>query len=385
MRVIPCGMAVAAVLLAACLASGEVLPEGGIGITEEPDSVDVTRIWAGCPDYEETHGDREFSQFDMTGFSEFIDLDVDLLIDDIFATDPNLNPVIRSEAERLLMALDEWEDNRFDWEFTDLAVLYQYGVLSYPEYEYDPEGENWHFVLFQGCSPDTVPISERNHIDVYLIPSGPGQWGQAPSDFLDPDEDYGEYEWNANSLQVSDYGGNKAASTDTLDWPVKSAHGVCHEFGHVCWNANKSTYGVQYAEYSGSHGDYTEIFACAAGYLAVWPFQGPQDDLRYMYSILHDMGDCRDPGNVPSNKRYKLWNMFAAYLGRRFHEIGEPIESSLLYRWATKPDHPRRDNGAGEDLLRSGGATGRRASVRGPVGSAPWGGRGRLQSQPAVL
>ncbi len=330
------------VIWASGMAWADIGPEGGVGITDEPDSLDIpeTKVDPQCPTtWTSSHQDR-FDLYATDEYNYWIDLDVDLLIDERFELHPDtlLNPVLDSEARLMLDAMD-WEfDNRFDWQDTDLGLLFQNSHANLPEFPYDPNGGAFHFLLFQICANEDVPIEERNHIDVYLCPSSVPEpdRGYYPCSYADSDEDGSpdpaDPEWSWNAMMVEDSHGNTTA--DTTDWPLKAAQGVCHEFGHACWSSNSKTHGTQYTE-TLRH-DYNELLACAAGYLAKPPFEPLNADVRYAYSILSDYGICYDPnyGSISvEQQRYKLWYIIAAYLGYRFHDESS-ISASLLSRWA---------------------------------------------------
>ena len=189
--------------------------------------------------------------------------------------------------------------------------------------------------MFQLCDPGFVPVNERNHVDVYLVPSpvsgGYPCYAQDPDEDGSPDPLYDE--WRHNSVKVNDSGGNSAANPDSTLWPAKAASGVVHEFAHACWSSNSSTYGRHYKE---THrADYNELLACGSGYLAKRQPETLEQDVCYAYSILCDRGNCYDPTQAtsPKGQRYKLWAIFSAYLGHRFHDESS-IGGSLLSQWA---------------------------------------------------
>ena len=352
-------------VFAVCLAitaAATPVPEGGIGVTSAPDSVTaIGEVNGQCPGgwvSGTSPAGASFGVFDVGEWNDWVDLDVDFLIDENFSTHSGLlNPVSDHEATRLLRSLDLEHDNRFGWASTDLALTYRgFGETEYGLY--DPEGEDRHFLLFPLC-PDSVD-SENGHVDVYLTPAKYDQehptpdWlssAQYTSAYTVPAEDWppdAGPEWKKNAISITDNFGKRVSSSDTT-WFLTAAVGALHEFTHACWESNVWTRGLHEITdpwgYPGGPtspyvegGDYNEFFACAAGYFAKSPAATFGSDMRYAYSLLDDgMTPCEDPsvGGVSTrNQRYHLWPMFGAYLGYQFTDPDTTIEMSLLSRWA---------------------------------------------------
>jgi hypothetical protein len=340
------GLLVAIALLLSLCAPDAIaaVSEGGVGITAPPDSVEEIAVTAPyCPPWNPYHSTDRFWLYGIDEFNEWINIDIDLLIDGTFGNHVLVNEVEPSEAEGLLRALDLDQDNRFGWPFTDLAMAYNYFAKSVP---YDSLSESHHFSLFTVCS-DPSYAYEIDHLDLYLTPAADGHedpplptcGAHTPSTCYDADEDPPgsplSPEWHHNSVSVTDNFGNRG--DDTEDWPVAAAHGAIHEFVHTCWNSNSYTYGQHTPD--NESGDYNEFLACASEYLAV-PLSAPLGgDLRYIYSVLHDSdAACKDPciGGPTvkaSDQRYHLWRLFGAYLGYQFNDP-DSLQNALISRWA---------------------------------------------------
>lgn len=70
-----------------------------------------------------------YSLYYVAGYSQWIDLDIDLLISGEF-DGQQYGFVTDTEARNFLDALD-WEfDNRFNWQDTDLAMAFRYAHRS---------------------------------------------------------------------------------------------------------------------------------------------------------------------------------------------------------------------------------------------------------------
>lgn len=182
--------AIALVLCLAAAAAAAPVPEGGIGITSAPDSVTAigvidTLCSSGWMSGTAPAG-ASFGVFDMSEWSDWVDLDVDFLIDENFSTHSGLlNPVSNYEATRFLRSLDLEHDNRFGWPFTDLGMTYKgFGETEYAPY--DAGGEGPHFLLFPLC-PDTLE-RQNDHVDIYLVPATNGGEG-----------------WTSNATYTSSY------------------------------------------------------------------------------------------------------------------------------------------------------------------------------------
>ena len=90
----------------------------------------------------------------MAGYSQWIDLDIDLLMSGEF-DGQQYGFVADTEARNFLDALD-WEfDNRFNWQDTDLAMAFKYAHRS--EIPYDETNPIYHFMA----------SSEPDHVGAY--------------------------------------------------------------------------------------------------------------------------------------------------------------------------------------------------------------------------
>ena len=147
--------------------------------------------------------------------------------------------VTGDEMMALLQTLDWDIDNNLDVPEKDLELIVNF--LS-DTGEYD-DG----FEVFPYCGAESVPLSERDHIDLYLVKydsSGEldSKVGQYTSAFMDTLEDHlvGPCAppcttHHYNSFQVTDglNGQSGNATGDTTYWPVAAAQASCHEFGHL--------------------------------------------------------------------------------------------------------------------------------------------------------
>ncbi|MFH1864917.1 MAG: hypothetical protein ABIK85_03460 [Candidatus Eisenbacteria bacterium] len=268
-------------LLAVAPAHPQFLGEGGIGITSPPDSTGASVPGRGCPGWTSSSS-NSFSLYDVGDHSEWIDLDIDLLISSQFDS-VQFGLVTDAEARILLDALDGEFENRFNWSDTDLAMTFKYAHRS--EIPYDETNPTYHFLVFQDClDGSSVPMSEINHMDVYLAPGRTANYGSPfPRDMKEDGPPVDPAIWHDNSVRVGDLDGNKLDSTDESLWPRRSAQQASHEFTHMCWASNTETYDVHYTE---QYRDYNELFGCAAEYLVVPPIDSLGWDLRYAYSIL---------------------------------------------------------------------------------------------------
>ena len=166
-------MLVLLVLVVSSSAWGEAVPQGGIGVTEPPDSVAMLRPQSAC---DEWHGHSDGESFSVYGIHQFYpwaDIDIDLLIDDSFAAHPTfLNIVTDTEANLLITTIDDETDNLLSPSDTDLGMLFQHFARSEPGYEYAPDGAGWHFLLYQDCYlNEQTASSHLNHVDIYLFPA----------------------------------------------------------------------------------------------------------------------------------------------------------------------------------------------------------------------
>jgi hypothetical protein len=313
---------IAPTVFALCLAitvGATPIPEGGIGVTSTPDSVTaVGDVGGQCPGgwmSGTSPTGASFDVFEIVEWNDWVDTDIDFLIDENFSTHPGLlGPVSDDEAARFLRALDLEHDNRFGWASTDLALTYMgFGETEYAPY--DPEGEDRHFLLFPLC-PDSVD-SENGHVDIYLVPAKHNDEHPSPdwestasysSSCRVPEEDWppdAGPEWVGNAISVTDNFGKRAGSSDTT-WFVTAAVGALHEFTHACWESNLRTRGLHeihdpqelpnspptpYLEGL----DYNEFFACAATYFAKSPPDSFGSDMRYAYSLMDGIDPCGDP------------------------------------------------------------------------------------------
>ena len=330
--------------IALCLAlpcSGELLEEGGIGITCDPDSVAEYLPGRGCPSPSPAEDEADYRKYDVAEFNEWIALDVNLLIDLKF-DGVDVDTISDHEARNLLLALNYEEDNRFTdlgWDVTDLGMTIRYAHAS--ETPYDPMDPVQHFQLYEYCASESlVPASEFNHIDVYL--SATYTYATVGIRIRDPNEDGPDSTWTSNCVLVTDGSGNAFLGDPEEElWPRHSAQQVCHELTHMIWNSNTSSHDVQYREAPNFRPpDYNELFACSSEYLVIpAPSSAAKNwDSRYAYSLLNDLGTvCVDPPAYMDNEdrnmqRYHLWKLFGAYLGYRFRD--PVIENTLLSRWA---------------------------------------------------
>jgi hypothetical protein len=315
--------------------------EAGVGISTQPDSVEQAgEPTRSCPG-RKTAGENRFYVYVIpTQGDEWIDLDIDLLIDEQFGTNQLVNAVTSDEANLLLQALDREHENRFDWPLTDLAMAYQYFAKSEP---YDSLGEDRRFALFPICT-DPEMASEIGHLDLYLTPAATWQeiqnstiyscGGRYTSGCTDTDEDPAATEWPWNSVSVTDNFGNRGS--DQTDWPLVAALGAVHEFTHACWQSNYDSYGSHGGDYWS--GDYNELLACSSEYLGKPPSANLGGDLRYIYSVLNDYSAlCKDPCKGEDvraqDQRYHLWRLFGAYLGYQFNDP-DTLQNALISRWA---------------------------------------------------
>ncbi|MCK4510812.1 hypothetical protein KAW64_03690, partial [bacterium] len=69
-----------------------------------------------CPQYWTTAEPDSFRWFDVGGYSTWIDMDLDILIDNRFNATSFAGEVTDAEMNALLHALDEDYDNTFGWE-----------------------------------------------------------------------------------------------------------------------------------------------------------------------------------------------------------------------------------------------------------------------------
>ncbi len=311
--------------------------DGGVGVTCAPDSVSDGDPGRGCPSWTTTSND-DFSLFDTFDYSPWIDLDVDLLISPDF-DGVSIDEVSSTEAHNFLDALDAEFENRGNWDYTDLATAFESAHRS--NYPYDASGTQYHFMLYQDCFDEDPPmVSEINHLDVYLVPNGVAH---ALSPYKDTKEDgspVGQDIWHYNAVSVTDGDGNVIGGSDEEHWPRQSAQQACHEFTHLIWSSNGSTWSTLYREAASPNPpDYNELFSCAAEYLIRPEPDTLKWDVRYSYSLLNDMigaAACVDPPASESYhdrnyNRYQLWGLFAAYLGYRFSD--PEIENTLLSQW----------------------------------------------------
>jgi hypothetical protein len=354
-RCVPFAIAsILGVLARGALAIG---PEGGIGITAQPDSVERAGTMPECPyGWTQNHSPDRFWSYPIGQYNAWINVDVDLLIDELFGTHPLLNDVTDDEARLFLRSLDWVKSNRFNWPLTDLGMAYQYYAESTA---YDSSGSaSHHFLLFPICADSARLTFQRDHADIYLGPAvyeneslGPGVYpcgAHAPSYYCcdadeDPPGDPGSWEWHANSLAVTDDFGNRSETYPL--WPVTAAHGTIHEFTHLCWDSNTYSYGTHNVTY-GEPTEYNELLACSSEYLAGPSPSDLRNDVRYAYSVLHDADtdrpECKEPAlpgtpaevaALVSAQRYHLWRLFGAYLGYEFHDA-DSLQQSVISRWA---------------------------------------------------
>ncbi|MFH1501773.1 MAG: FlgD immunoglobulin-like domain containing protein [Candidatus Eisenbacteria bacterium] len=290
--------------------------------------------------------------------------DVDLLWSDSF--NPEDETLLTGpEIALLLTILDQDADNTLGVIERDLQLAVNYlsatGV-------YDNG-----FEVFPDCA-DSIPLSQRDHVDIYLckygkpaaqcttpcasdpnLQCGDATAGSYMSGFYHYNEDRpfidhpDSLEYSRNAFRITDSRGN--CGSDTEVWPTKAAQGAIHELGHALWASSRGALGAVYGEDL-----FNELFAGVAGYITKPGLGSLAWDKPYGQSLLkmrkHDGCGfnwyktepeyCPDPENPDPagwedcRTGYTTWGLWTAYLSERFRETS--YQDDLLYRWAHRQE-----------------------------------------------
>jgi hypothetical protein len=287
-----------------------------------------------------------------------VESDVDLLISNTLQGD-----VTEDERNTLINTFDfNREDNYFEEDEKDLELIVNYLSMASA---YDTTGTEGNFELFPVCADSTIPLLDyRDEVDLYLAAEsdslGSHLGGQADtlqdwprssahweSTAACSEQDGNEYicdEYGFNAVTLSDGGGNAVGGDD--DWPLKTASTASHEFGHVIWASNSSMWRGHPI-----HGNFNELFACAAGLLSNPPVGAQGYDKPYAQSLLYRLAgplcsymqpppdECPDWADYQDCRTgYTNWGLWATYLAGHFHE--QDYTDDVLYKWARVQDPP---------------------------------------------
>ena len=270
-----------------------------------------------------------------------IDADIQLFVSTSLV---DSTEVTGDEMMLFLGTLDSDLDNNLDVLETDLELLFNY--LS-DTGEYD---DGFEVFPYCGAAPDTVPLTERDHIDLYLVKyDWHGQLdsnvGQYTSAFTDTLEDHlvgpcpppcATYHYN--SFQVTDglNGQSGNATGDAVYWPVAAAQAACHEFSHMLWRSNSYPYLI----WPGAAFD--EFFASVGGYVAKHA-EGPipSGDAPYGKSLSRVFWGPRCWTHAPLSlleeedreAGYKTRALWVAYVVERLRHPTDYTRDAA-YRWA---------------------------------------------------